>query len=66
MNQEQRDRLQKAFQIIEEVCHEEEEKLENMSENFSETERYELMEEKKESLDEALDSLNQAIGEGGY
>lgn len=63
MNQNQRDRLQKAIEIIEEVANEEEEKLSNMEENFSETENYQNMEEKRDTLDNIKSDLEEVIQE---
>ncbi len=52
---------EKAKEIIEEVLQEEEEKLDNMYDSFSETERYSNMEEKKDTLEEIKDQLEEII-----
>ncbi len=61
MNQKQRNRLQEAFDILEEVYQEEDEKLGNMEENFSGTERYERMEEVRDSLDSIKSDLEEVM-----
>lgn len=63
MNKEQRKRLDDVLSIIEEVIQEEDDKLCNMEESFSETEKYQQMEEKKDELQEAYESLERAISE---
>ena len=61
MNQKQRDRLQEAFDILEEVYQEEDEKVSNMEENFGSTERFQAMEEARDSLDTIKSDLEEII-----
>lgn len=63
MNKKQIKELQKAEDILLNVLYEEEEKLANMEEHFSETERYQDMEQVKDELEEIKDSLVYFIGD---
>ena len=63
MNDDQRKRLEKATEIVEQVYQEEEEKLENMYDSFSETQKYADMEEQKDSLEEAKNILDEVIND---
>ncbi len=60
MNKKQRDRLTESRDILEEVITEEEEKLDNMY-DFNETERYQKMEEHKDTLEEAKDQIDEVL-----
>jgi len=61
MNKVQRKQLQKALDIITSVSEEEQEKLSNMYDNFSETQRYQSMEEKADELQQIVDDLEYAM-----
>ena len=64
MDKKQRNKLGEALEIIEEVIEQEQEKLDNMYDNFSETERYQQMEEKKDDLDNIKCDLEEVINNG--
>jgi len=59
MNKKQRKLIQIAYDCLNQVIEEEEEKLSNMEERFSETQRYMDMEENKDNLQEALDIIDE-------
>ena len=61
MNKTQRKKLEEARDLLEEVTTEEEEKLDNMYDNFSETERYQNMEEHKDTLEEAKEQIDEVL-----
>lgn len=52
--------MQRAYDILDEVKSEEEDKIENMREKFDMTERFQEMEEKFQCLEEAMDTLGDA------
>lgn len=57
MNKYQRRQLVKALDILSTVYEEEEEKISNMEENFSETEQFQNMTEKADELCEIKETL---------
>ena len=61
MNQKQKDKLSDALGIISEIVDEEQEKLDNMYEKFSETQRYQDMEEDKDNLEEAKSLIEDLV-----
>lgn len=57
MNDQQRKKISAALKMLMEVIDQEEEKLDNMEENFGDTERYETMQIMKDELQEIADEL---------
>ena len=61
MNNKQRTRLESIISELEDIKSEEKEKLDNLEENFSSTERYEKIEEGISALGEAIENIQTAI-----
>lgn len=61
MNNKQRTRLENIIAELENIKSDEEEKLDNLEENFSGTERYEKIEEGISALGEAIENIQTAI-----
>ena len=61
MNSKQRAKLENIISAIEDIVSDEQEKLDNMEENFSGTERYEKIEEGISALEEAIENIQTAI-----
>ena len=61
MNAKQRTKLENVISILEDIKSEEEEKLDNLEENFSGTERYEKIEEGISALDEVIENIQTVI-----
>lgn len=61
MNKKQREKLEEVCGVIETVLEEENDKLSNMEENFSETQRFQEMEEKRDTLEEVKSSLEEVL-----
>ena len=61
LNNKQRTRLENIISELEDIKFEEENKLDNLEENFSGTERYERIEEGISALEEAIENIQTAI-----
>jgi len=61
MNNEQRERLQNAIDIMTEVQEEEQEKYDNAPENLQDSERVEKFQENADELQEAIDAVTQLV-----
>ena len=61
MNAKQRTKLENVISELEDIIFDEQEKLDNLAENFSGTERYEKIEEGINSLEEAIESLQNIL-----
>ena len=61
MNNKQRTKLQSVVSELEIILSEEQEKLDNLEENFAETERYKIIEEGVYALQDAIDNLQTAM-----
>lgn len=61
MNNKQRTRLENIISELEDIKSEEEEKLDNLEENFSGTERYEKIEAGISALEDAIENIQTAI-----
>lgn len=61
MNNKQRTKLENIVSELEDIKSDEEEKRDNMEENFSGTERYERIEEGISALGEAIENIQAAI-----
>jgi len=58
MNKDQRAKLEEAKDIVAVILDEEDEKLCNMEEKFSETQKYQDMDENKDNIQEILDAFD--------
>lgn len=61
VNAKQRKKLENIISAIEDIVSDEQEKLDNLEENFSGTERYEKIEEGISALEEAIENIQLAI-----
>lgn len=63
MNKEQRKRLQNALDILTEIQEEEQEKYDNAPEGLQDTDRVLKFEEDADKLQEAVDLVNEVMGD---
>lgn len=61
LNSKQRKRLENIVSELEDIVFDEQEKLDNLEENFSGTERYEKIEDGISALEEAIENIQMAI-----
>ena len=61
MNKQQKKKLEDVIETLDTIIDEEQEKLDNMYDSFSETQRYEYMEEVRDILENSKNELQEII-----